>query len=70
MWAPGEPRELRLDDGKVLKCHMTPNHLAWLKLKPIVDPDRLMAALRTYQQSTACTHSACFMCDQSLVGAS
>eukprot|EP00966_Prymnesium_polylepis_P258829 5977808-Prymnesium_polylepis.1 len=47
-----------------------PNHLAWLKLKPIVDRDRLMVALRAYQQSMDCTHGACSMCDQSLVGAS
>eukprot|EP00966_Prymnesium_polylepis_P162457 3754891-Prymnesium_polylepis.1 len=41
MWAPGQRRQFMLNDGKVLKCRMTPNHLAWLKLKPIMDSDRL-----------------------------
>eukprot|EP00966_Prymnesium_polylepis_P094768 2194086-Prymnesium_polylepis.1 len=70
MWAPGQPRQFMLNDGKVLKCHMPPNHLAWLKLKPIMDSDRLMVTLRAYQQSAGCTRDACVMCDQPPVGAS
>eukprot|EP00966_Prymnesium_polylepis_P041887 972741-Prymnesium_polylepis.1 len=51
MWAPGRPREFKLPDGKVLKCHMTSNHLAWLKTKPIECPLRLKAAVLAYKAS-------------------
>ena len=53
MWVPGQSRQFKLADGRLLKCHMTGNLLSWLKVKPIDDPDRLYNAIRAYQRAKA-----------------
>ena len=51
MWVPGQSRQFKLRDGRILKCHMTGNLLSWLKVKPIDDTDRLYDAIKEYRRA-------------------